>query len=179
MLCPSKSERPLSTTVGVHQDLELAWIYGISGLGSKHKVPPVPQPISTCFSKCYNFFALSFLSALAYPGGNLKKQTKLPLSCSSAPSVWEPQTGEQNTNYTCNMYLVFPVFFVPDKQFFHDSPMHSFFASSKLFWTFLTVFFQRVAWPIAKVFCSLERCKAVQNGRDYLLLFVYLSPVFK
>lgn len=44
--CPSKSESPLSITVGFHQDLEFAWIYGIPGLGSKQEVPQVPLPIS-------------------------------------------------------------------------------------------------------------------------------------
>lgn len=177
MVCPFKCERPLSITVGVHQDLELAWIYGISGLGSKHNAQPAPQPISTCFyPSAMVLFSLSCVSALAHPGDNPKKQTKFPLSCSSAPSVWEPQKGEQNTNYTCNMDLVFPACFGPDKKFLQDNPLHSFFASSKLFCTLLTVFFQRGAWPIAKVFCDLERCKAVQNGRDYFIycyLFIY------
>lgn len=131
------------------------------------------------FPSAMVFFALSCVSALAHPGDNPKKQTKFPLSCSSAPSVWEPQKGEQNTNYTCNMDLVFPAFFGPDK-FLQDNPLHSFFASLKLFWTLLTVFFQRGTWPIAKAFCDLERCKAVQNGRDYFIycyLFIYLQSL--
>lgn len=117
MRCPSKSESPLSITVGLHQDLGFAWIYGITALGSKHKVPPVPQPISTCFSKCYDLL----LSALAHPGGNPKEQTKFPLSCLSAPSVWHPQKGEQNTNCTSSMDLVFPALFVPHKSSFPKS----------------------------------------------------------
>lgn len=120
--------------------------------------------------------AMVFCSVLCVCSGLSRRQpqeTKFLLSYSWAPSAWEPQKGEQNTDYTCNVDLVFPDSFVPDKQFLQASPMHSFFASSELFWTFLTVFFQRVAWPTAKVFCDLERCKAVQNGRDYFI-YCYL-----
>lgn len=122
MLCPSESERPLNTTVGVHQDLEFAWIYGISSLVDPntkyHQFPSqfqlgFPTAVLFFFFKYFlNFFFLFCPVCLLWPKRRQSQETNqiLAPSCSSAPRVWEPQKGEQNTNCTSNMDLVFPAF---------------------------------------------------------------------